>query len=285
MTSRGSRGSRRGRPRGLSRLRMGLRLRRTRGRRLGCRRPAWPPAVSAQGAVLQVGEPGGVDLGGTAGRRPVTPATVPADCCPSWRRRSSRPSSSTAATSTPPRTPAQEALLAAARHWPTDGAPDNPRASLIRTAVDRVTDVATSAVSRGGAVGDTVAASVTRRSAGSSELPQHGDRGDERQRSHPTTALTPPQPRRPAPHPWRRAARPSAALHTLVALLGQAHLVIHRARHRPAAGVRPQRRTPTAPAAAATGRAAPAWPRPIRGVRLSGTPRRAPLVDTPPLPG
>jgi RNA polymerase sigma factor (sigma-70 family) len=34
----------------------------------------------------------------------------------------------------------QEAMLAAARHWPAEGVPDNPRGWLIRTAVRRVTD-------------------------------------------------------------------------------------------------------------------------------------------------
>jgi RNA polymerase sigma factor (sigma-70 family) len=34
----------------------------------------------------------------------------------------------------------QEALLAAARHWPTEGVPDNPRGWLIQTAVRRFTD-------------------------------------------------------------------------------------------------------------------------------------------------
>ncbi|MFF4651615.1 RNA polymerase sigma factor [Streptomyces sp. NPDC001380] len=34
----------------------------------------------------------------------------------------------------------QEALLAAARHWPRDGTPDSPRAWLVRAALRRVTD-------------------------------------------------------------------------------------------------------------------------------------------------
>ena len=34
----------------------------------------------------------------------------------------------------------QEALLAAARHWPAEGVPDNPRGWLIQTAVRRMTD-------------------------------------------------------------------------------------------------------------------------------------------------
>jgi predicted RNA polymerase sigma factor len=34
----------------------------------------------------------------------------------------------------------KEALLAAARHWPTEGVPDNPRGWLFRTAARRVTD-------------------------------------------------------------------------------------------------------------------------------------------------
>jgi RNA polymerase sigma factor (sigma-70 family) len=34
----------------------------------------------------------------------------------------------------------QEALLAAARHWPSDGLPDNPRAWLLQAAVNRLTD-------------------------------------------------------------------------------------------------------------------------------------------------
>ncbi|HYU84838.1 MAG TPA: sigma-70 family RNA polymerase sigma factor, partial [Kribbellaceae bacterium] len=35
----------------------------------------------------------------------------------------------------------QEALLAAARHWPSDGLPDNPRGWLIQAAVRRLTDL------------------------------------------------------------------------------------------------------------------------------------------------
>ncbi|QFZ18121.1 RNA polymerase sigma factor [Saccharothrix syringae] len=35
----------------------------------------------------------------------------------------------------------QEALLAAARHWPVDGVPDHPRAWLVRTAGNRLTDL------------------------------------------------------------------------------------------------------------------------------------------------
>src|SRR5919106_1443869 len=34
----------------------------------------------------------------------------------------------------------QEALLAAAMHWPAEGLPDNPRGWLIQTAVRRLTD-------------------------------------------------------------------------------------------------------------------------------------------------
>jgi RNA polymerase sigma factor (sigma-70 family) len=34
----------------------------------------------------------------------------------------------------------QEALLAAARHWPSDGLPDNPRGWLLQAAVNRLTD-------------------------------------------------------------------------------------------------------------------------------------------------
>ena len=35
----------------------------------------------------------------------------------------------------------QEALIAAAGHWPADGVPDNPRAWLIQTASRRMTDL------------------------------------------------------------------------------------------------------------------------------------------------
>ncbi|WP_222105603.1 sigma factor [Rhodococcus sp. WB9] len=34
----------------------------------------------------------------------------------------------------------REALLAAARHWPREGLPDNPRGRLIQTATRRITD-------------------------------------------------------------------------------------------------------------------------------------------------
>ena len=34
----------------------------------------------------------------------------------------------------------QEALLAAARHWPSGGLPDNPRGWLLQAAVNRLTD-------------------------------------------------------------------------------------------------------------------------------------------------
>ncbi|MFD1146551.1 RNA polymerase sigma factor [Saccharothrix hoggarensis] len=42
----------------------------------------------------------------------------------------------------------QEALLAAARHWPVDGLPDNPRGWLVQTAVRKMTDLIRSEVAR-----------------------------------------------------------------------------------------------------------------------------------------
>ncbi|MEV8437742.1 sigma-70 family RNA polymerase sigma factor [Actinosynnema sp. NPDC051121] len=42
----------------------------------------------------------------------------------------------------------QEALLAAARHWPVDGLPDNPRGWLVQAAVRRMTDLVRSEVAR-----------------------------------------------------------------------------------------------------------------------------------------
>ncbi len=44
------------------------------------------------------------------------------------------------ATSTPARTPSQEALLAAAAQWPVQGWPDNPKAWLVTVASRRLTD-------------------------------------------------------------------------------------------------------------------------------------------------
>ncbi|MFE2754688.1 RNA polymerase sigma factor [Actinosynnema sp. NPDC059335] len=42
----------------------------------------------------------------------------------------------------------QEALLAAARHWPVDGLPDNPRGWLVQTAVRKMTDLIRSEAAR-----------------------------------------------------------------------------------------------------------------------------------------
>jgi RNA polymerase sigma factor (sigma-70 family) len=42
----------------------------------------------------------------------------------------------------------QEALLAAARHWPVDGVPDNPRGWLVQTAARKMTDLIRSEVAR-----------------------------------------------------------------------------------------------------------------------------------------
>ncbi|WP_367129633.1 RNA polymerase sigma factor [Saccharothrix sp. HUAS TT1] len=60
----------------------------------------------------------------------------------------------------------QEALLAAARHWPVDGLPDNPRGWLVRVATRRMTDLIRSEAAR------------RRREEGVSREPPPGDAVD-----------------------------------------------------------------------------------------------------------
>ena len=62
-------------------------------------------------------------------------------CCASWRRRFLVPSYAAMETSITAEDAVQEALLAAATQWPTDGVPDNPKGWLITVAARRLTDL------------------------------------------------------------------------------------------------------------------------------------------------
>ena len=67
-------------------------------------------------------------------------AAVSRTCCASWRRRSSARSPAGIGDFDAAEDAVQEALLAAAVHWPRDGVPEKPRGWLVQTAERRLID-------------------------------------------------------------------------------------------------------------------------------------------------
>ena len=92
----------------------------------------------------------------------------------------------------------QESLLAAARQWPTDGLPDNPKGWLIRVASRRLVDQWRSEQARAGRELDVAARTPARQmSAPAADVADHGGRDDSL-----TLCCCAATPRCPRPRRW-----------------------------------------------------------------------------------